>query len=320
MNHSETFCTSVNVSSRIKSYQGFLFLNYLHRFQQTNTEFAVQGVNLSGGQRQRLALARALYRRADIYLLDDPLSAVDTHTGRHIMDFLMEFSRDATVIMPCHQLHFLHHADLVVTLQDSSICEKGTFDELMSAGGDFSRLMARHDGNRSPDGSSGGGQLGSEPTGSGQRIDPTLNGESDAATLLALRGSGKSGSLIALEEREIGKIGMDVYQFYGRQYTFMQLSPLVLFYLLAQLSQFAMDMWMSYSSPHIFMNPCNFVLLRQFQHSKLRLFLDGGPSEISQSSRTSSRQIRRCGIALAMPSLVLGRLCLLVCDTSGSSW
>lgn len=48
--------------------------------------FGVQGLNLSGGQKQRVSLARAVYRDADVYLLDDPLSAVDTHVGQHIFD------------------------------------------------------------------------------------------------------------------------------------------------------------------------------------------------------------------------------------------
>lgn len=48
--------------------------------------FGFQGLNLSGGQKQRVSLARAVYRNADVYLLDDPLSAVDTHVGQHIFD------------------------------------------------------------------------------------------------------------------------------------------------------------------------------------------------------------------------------------------
>ena len=46
----------------------------------------IQGINLSGGQKQRISLARAVYNNADVYLLDDPLSAVDTHVGKHIFD------------------------------------------------------------------------------------------------------------------------------------------------------------------------------------------------------------------------------------------
>ena len=69
------------------------------------TEIGERGVNLSGGQRQRISLARALYRQADLYLLDDPLSAVDAHVGRRIFQQCIAGAlRGRTVIFVTHQL------------------------------------------------------------------------------------------------------------------------------------------------------------------------------------------------------------------------
>ena len=73
-----------------------------------DTEIGEKGVNLSGGQRQRVALARACYAPADVVLLDDPLSAVDAHVGRHLLDNCLNgFLRGKTRVLVTHQLHAL---------------------------------------------------------------------------------------------------------------------------------------------------------------------------------------------------------------------
>lgn len=67
-----------------------------------------RGINLSGGQKQRISLARAVYADRDVYLLDDPLSAVDTHVGRHIFtQCIMGALRDKTVLFVTHQLQVI---------------------------------------------------------------------------------------------------------------------------------------------------------------------------------------------------------------------
>ena len=72
------------------------------------TEIGEKGVNLSGGQRQRVALARACYAQADVVLLDDPLSAVDAHVGRHLLDSCIGgLLAKATRVLVTHQLHAL---------------------------------------------------------------------------------------------------------------------------------------------------------------------------------------------------------------------
>ena len=168
-------------------------------------------MNLSGGQRQRLGLARALYRKADIYLLDDPMSAVDAHVGAHMMNFLLEFKQreKKTVIMSCHQLHQLCHADHIVSISDSTICEAGCFDDLMQAGGEFASLMERHSAGESP---------ATTPRSQIQSEDANLEDEglghsmSDVELLGALKGTGKSGSIMSLEDRKTGKVAGATYR------------------------------------------------------------------------------------------------------------
>lgn len=81
-----------------------------------------RGVSLSGGQRARVNLARAVYRQADLYLLDDPLSAVDTHVAKHLYKrCISEYLNGKTRILVTHQLQFLKQADHIVVLNRASI-------------------------------------------------------------------------------------------------------------------------------------------------------------------------------------------------------
>ncbi|KAJ8979912.1 hypothetical protein NQ317_005348 [Molorchus minor] len=78
-----------------------------------------RGVSLSGGQRARINLARAVYRKADIYLLDDPLSAVDAHVGKHLFEqCIVNYLEGTTRILVTHQLQYLKKADLIVVIND----------------------------------------------------------------------------------------------------------------------------------------------------------------------------------------------------------
>ncbi|OWR50774.1 ATP-binding cassette sub-family C member 4 [Danaus plexippus plexippus] len=96
-----------------------------------STMVGERGISLSGGQRARIGLARACYRNADIYLLDDPLSAVDTHVGKHIVsECVMGLLRHSTRILVTHQLHHLKQADRVVILHNGEVETCGTFEEV----------------------------------------------------------------------------------------------------------------------------------------------------------------------------------------------
>ncbi|XP_049950812.1 probable multidrug resistance-associated protein lethal(2)03659 [Schistocerca serialis cubense] len=101
-----------------------------------------RGIMLSGGQKARVNLARAVYRKADIYLLDDPLSAVDPHVARHLFDqCITRLLKNSICVLVTHQIQFLHHVDEIVILQDGLVEAKGSYSELQESGLDFAKLM-----------------------------------------------------------------------------------------------------------------------------------------------------------------------------------
>ncbi|KAH0912384.1 hypothetical protein HID58_035705 [Brassica napus] len=109
------------------------------------TEIGERGVNLSGGQKQRIQLARALYQDADIYLLDDPFSAVDAHTATSLFkEYVMEALAGKAVLLVTHQVDFLPAFDSVLLMSDGEIIEADTYQELLSRSKDFQELVNAH--------------------------------------------------------------------------------------------------------------------------------------------------------------------------------
>ncbi|KAL3283449.1 hypothetical protein HHI36_006594 [Cryptolaemus montrouzieri] len=110
------------------------------------TSVGDRGVSLSGGQRARINLARAVYKDSDIYLLDDPLSAVDTKVGRHLYDqCILRYLRGKTRILVTHQLQYLKSADIIIVLNKGVIAAQGTFEELSQSDLDFTKLLIAAD-------------------------------------------------------------------------------------------------------------------------------------------------------------------------------
>ncbi|SNX84278.1 probable YCF1 - Vacuolar ABC transporter responsible for vacuolar sequestration of glutathione-S-conjugates [Melanopsichium pennsylvanicum] len=110
------------------------------------TEVGERGVSLSGGQRARIALARACYARADIYLLDDPLAAVDAHVGAHIFKHVIGpegLLRSKARILTLNSVSCLPNCDQIVSVRRGIILdERGTYDEVMAKKGDLYNLIA----------------------------------------------------------------------------------------------------------------------------------------------------------------------------------
>lgn len=107
------------------------------------TEIGERGITVSGGQKQRINIARAIYCNADIVLLDDPLSAVDAHVGRHIMDeAICGLLTNKCRILATHQLHVLNRCDRIVWLDGGELKAQGSYAELLQQNQEFAKLMA----------------------------------------------------------------------------------------------------------------------------------------------------------------------------------
>lgn len=107
-----------------------------------------RGASLSGGQRARISLARSVYKTATIYLLDDPLSAVDAHVGKHLFNEVIGpqgyLSKSKTTrFLVTHQVHFLKDADVIVIIENGTITQAGTYDELANGNLDFGKLLQK---------------------------------------------------------------------------------------------------------------------------------------------------------------------------------
>ncbi|XP_060851388.1 probable multidrug resistance-associated protein lethal(2)03659 [Rhopalosiphum padi] len=101
-----------------------------------------RGVSLSGGQRARVNLARAVYKQTDIYLLDDPLSAVDTHVGKHLFEkCIKDYLKEKTCILITHQIQYLSSVDQIILMENANILAEGSYQELQSSGLDFTKLL-----------------------------------------------------------------------------------------------------------------------------------------------------------------------------------
>ncbi|XP_061394487.1 multidrug resistance-associated protein 1 isoform X10 [Musca vetustissima] len=111
------------------------------------TEIGEKGINLSGGQKQRISMARAVYSDADLYFLDDPLSAVDSHVGKHIFEQVIGpkgLLGKKTRVLVTHGITFLPQTDNIYVMKMGEISESGTYQELLIKKGDFSDFLLQH--------------------------------------------------------------------------------------------------------------------------------------------------------------------------------
>ncbi|XP_072636145.1 ATP-binding cassette sub-family C member 3 isoform X1 [Canis lupus baileyi] len=111
------------------------------------TEIGEKGINLSGGQRQRVSLARAVYSEADLFLLDDPLSAVDSHVAKHIFDQVIGpegVLAGKTRVLVTHSISFLPQMDFIIVLADGQVSEVGSYPALLQRNGSFANFLSNY--------------------------------------------------------------------------------------------------------------------------------------------------------------------------------
>ncbi|EXC22155.1 ABC transporter C family member 3 [Morus notabilis] len=215
------------------------------------TVIGERGINLSGGQKQRIQIARALYQDADIYLFDDPFSAVDAHTGSHLFkECLLGLLSSKTVIYVTHQVEFLPTADLILVMKDGRITQAGKYDEIFNSGSDFMELVGAHKEALST--------LNSVESSSAEKMCIDENDEKSASTSGVLKkeesktegAAGPKGQLVQEEEREKGRVGFRVYWKYITTAYGGALVPLiVLAQILFQIFQIGSNYWMAWASP-----------------------------------------------------------------------
>ncbi|KAL8131721.1 ABC transporter C family member 3-like [Apium graveolens] len=219
------------------------------------TVIGERGINLSGGQKQRIQIARALYQDADIYLFDDPFSAVDAHTGSHLFkECLLGLLESKTVIYITHQVEFLPAADLILVMKGGCIAQSGRYEEILNSGSEFMELVGAHKTALSAldsmnadsvskdlnvgEGSKMGGDEGSIET------RKVVDGKPSEDT------AGPKGQIVQEEEREKGRVGFIVYWKYITTAYGGALVPFILLsQILFQIFQIGSNYWMAWATP-----------------------------------------------------------------------
>ncbi|KAI3830552.1 hypothetical protein MKW98_030715 [Papaver atlanticum] len=215
------------------------------------TVIGERGINLSGGQKQRIQIARAIYQDADVYLFDDPFSAVDAHTGSHIFkECLLGLLSSKTVIYVTHQVEFLPSADLILVLKDGKITQAGKYEDILNSGTDFMELVGAHEIAMSALDSF---EAGVKITDAGENFQQVVHKKEDKREEQECKADETvvpQGQLVQKEETEKGQVGFWVYWKYITTAYGGALVPLILLVQVTfQALQIGSNYWMAWATP-----------------------------------------------------------------------
>ena len=203
------------------------------------TEIGERGITLSGGQKQRLNIARAIYHNSDLVLMDDPLSAVDAHVGRHIFDkAICGVLKGKCRILATHQLHVLSRCDRIVVMENGEIRTVDTFEKLMATDEAFQHLMAT--------------TAQEEKEEELEKVDGDEQ-EEEKKDVQRKKKAKKAAALMTQEERAVSSVSWSVYSAYLKASGTLLNGPLAIFFLiLSQGANIATSLWLSYWTSNAF--------------------------------------------------------------------
>lgn len=200
-----------------------------------NTELGADGINLSGGQKARVALARAVYQRKALTLLDDPLAALDPRVAEKVLDWcIVKLLRQRGCILVTHNVSALQRADRIYLMQDGRISESGGPEALAALHADRNDAALDYGGSDLPGDSD-------EKTKEGAAESDAGAQETSASTSKA-----EDGKLIEEEERGVGVVALHVYATYWRAVGGGLAVAVLAALLLMQGSRNVSDWWLSH--------------------------------------------------------------------------
>lgn len=208
------------------------------------TEIGEKGINLSGGQKQRISLARSLYADADIYFLDDPLSAVDSHVGKDLFDQVIGpngLLQKKTRVFVTNALSFLPQVDRVIMMLNGEVVEIGSYEDLLKQNGPFSTFMQQYLKDSAKEESED-----EETSDEKKTKDSTKVASKMQETVVNRSANDKAGEkIIAKEKIEQGKVKTSIFTAYFKACGWGFTAIAVLSFGLSSLSQVGSSIWLS---------------------------------------------------------------------------
>ncbi len=203
------------------------------------TEIGEKGINLSGGQKQRVNCARAAYSDADVFLFDDPLSALDAQVGRSVFNNLIRGAlQGKTRLLVTHQIQLLDQVDEILVLRAGRIVERGPFAQLLQENGEFARLMEEYSREASH------GKSDAPATQKRTAEAPITSTPSSVHQVLARVGN-SDAKLIRAEERATGSVGWSVYKGYTKHMGYALVVFMLIGYAIENAARVGGDVWLS---------------------------------------------------------------------------